>query len=47
MLIYYTSGPVNGMHRSTSEAEMAKYELGASLSPEDKKAEKRGRSPFK
>ncbi|XP_039761395.1 ryanodine receptor isoform X13 [Pararge aegeria] len=40
-------GPVNGMHRSTSEAEMAKYELGATLAPEDKKADKRGRSPFK
>ncbi|XP_050555823.1 ryanodine receptor isoform X36 [Spodoptera frugiperda] len=40
-------GQVNGMHRSTSEAEMAKYELGAqNLSPDDKK-DKRGRSPFK
>nr|AXA98483.1 Ryanodine receptor [Sesamia inferens] len=42
------TGPqVNGMHRSTSEAEMAKYELGAqNLAPDDKK-DKRGRSPFK
>ncbi|XP_075987925.1 ryanodine receptor isoform X13 [Anticarsia gemmatalis] len=40
-------GQVNGMHRSTSEAEMAKYDLGnQSLSPDDKK-DKRGRSPFK
>ncbi|XP_026743410.1 LOW QUALITY PROTEIN: ryanodine receptor [Trichoplusia ni] len=40
-------GQINGMHRSTSEAEMAKYDLGAqSLTPDDKK-DKRGRSPFK
>nr|XP_026484093.1 ryanodine receptor isoform X5 [Vanessa tameamea] len=39
-------GTVNGMHRSTSEAEMSKYELGVQ-SVEDKKADKRGRSPFK
>ncbi|KOB76511.1 Ryanodine receptor 44F, partial [Operophtera brumata] len=40
-------GQTNGMHRSTSEAEMAKYELGTqSLVPDDKK-DKRGRSPFK
>ncbi|XP_038217173.1 ryanodine receptor isoform X36 [Zerene cesonia] len=36
----------NGMHRSTSEAEMAKYELGVQNVQEDKK-DKRGRSPFK
>ena len=35
------------MHRSTSEAEMTKYELGVQNLPEDKKADKRGRSPFK
>nr|XP_049707607.1 ryanodine receptor isoform X20 [Helicoverpa armigera] len=40
-------GQVNGMHRSTSEAEMAKYDLGSQgLAPDDKK-DKRGRSPFK
>nr|AWV67093.1 ryanodine receptor [Mythimna separata] len=41
-------GQVNGMNRSTSEAEMSKYELGGaqSLTPDDKK-DKRGRSPFK
>ncbi|XP_026324427.1 ryanodine receptor [Hyposmocoma kahamanoa] len=40
-------GQVNGMHRSTSEAEMAKYESGAQSVTSDDKKEKRGRSPFK
>ncbi|XP_050357860.1 ryanodine receptor isoform X7 [Nymphalis io] len=40
-------GTVNGMQRSTSEAEMSKYELGVQSVVEDKKADKRGRSPFK
>ncbi|CAH2061836.1 unnamed protein product, partial [Iphiclides podalirius] len=39
-------GQTNGMQRSTSEAEMAKYELGVNNVPDDKK-DKRGRSPFK
>ncbi|KPJ17609.1 Ryanodine receptor 44F [Papilio machaon] len=39
-------GQANGMHRSTSEAEMAKYELGVNNVQDDKK-DKRGRSPFK
>ncbi|RVE49456.1 hypothetical protein evm_005887 [Chilo suppressalis] len=42
----YGQGQVNGMHRSTSEAEMSKYELGVQNLPDEKK-EKRGRSPFK
>ncbi|GBP39010.1 Ryanodine receptor [Eumeta japonica] len=39
-------GQANSMHRTTSEAEMSRYELGVQSLPDEKK-DKRGRSPFK